>query len=101
MVPSSGGSRLELAVEERHYRLRTAALAILLLGAAGTLVATLWPLFPRLLGLVPLGIVLALGAWFLVVSRLRVAGPEEFLQQIERAGSAEPELPGTGAPPDG
>jgi hypothetical protein len=87
--PVPGGSRLSFRVLGEEYRLRTAAVAILLLGALGGLVVALWPFFPRLLPLLPLGVVLALAAWFVVLSRLRVSGPMEFLDMVSAvAGGA-------------
>jgi hypothetical protein len=78
----SGGSRLSFRVEKSEYHLQLPAVTFLLLGAAGGLVLLLWPLYPRLLRLAPLGVVLALASWFLVLSRLRVSGPREFLETV-------------------
>ena len=64
------------------------AVVILLFGTAGALATMLWPFYPRLLGLAPLGIVLSLAAWFLVASRLRSSGLEEFFAAVEREASA-------------
>ena len=80
--PSSSGSRVIFRVEQRHFALQRAALAILALGAAGGITATLWPFFPALLGLAPLAVVLAIGAWILVASRLRTSTPDEFLELV-------------------
>ncbi|HEX5761316.1 MAG TPA: hypothetical protein VF121_19185 [Thermoanaerobaculia bacterium] len=92
VAPEAGGSRVVLAVEESEYRLHTPAVVVLLLALAGSAVAVLWPLFPRLLAAAPLGLALALGGWFLIVSRLTTAGPEEFLAQLaaEAEGNGPP-----------
>ena len=88
--PVPGGSRLTLRVARSEYRLRTAAVACLVLGGLGGSVLVLWPFYPPLLRLAPLGVVLALAAWFVVLSRLRVSGPEEFLETVAAvAGGAE------------
>jgi hypothetical protein len=58
------------------------AVAFLVLGALGATAAVLWPFVPALLTLVPLGLVLALGSWYLVVVRLRNSGVEEFLDAV-------------------
>jgi hypothetical protein len=55
---------------------------VLAIGGAGGVSTLLWPFFPHLLELVPLGAVVALGAWMLVVTRLRNSGPEEFLEAV-------------------
>lgn len=79
------GSRLVLEVEESRWELHRSAVAVLALGAAGALAVTLWPFFPGLLALAPVGGVLAFVAWFLVVSRLRTSGAHEFLEQLSAA----------------
>jgi len=88
--PATIGSRVILRVEDRRYRLQWTALAILALGAAGGITATLWPFFPSLLGVAPLAIVVAIGAWILVASRLRTSTVEEFLELV--AGDPEHSL---------
>jgi hypothetical protein len=91
--PVPGGSRLILRVARSEYRLRAGAVSLLVLGGLGGSVLVLWPFYPRLLRLAPLGVVLALAAWFVVLSRLRVSGPEEFLETVAAvaggAGSTE------------
>jgi hypothetical protein len=85
-TPAGEGTRLALAVEEAAYHLHSASVAVLLLALAGSLVTVLWPLFPRLLEVAPLGAALALAAWLLVIARLKNSGPEEFLAQVAAAG---------------
>ena len=56
----------------------------------GGISAVLWPLFPeRLLPFVPLGLVMAIGAWLLIVSRLRSAGPQDFLDTVAELAEEE------------
>ena len=52
-----------------------------------------WPLFPQLLPVAPLGAVLAVGGWFLVLPRLRGHGPEEFLASVAGHAGAETGTP--------
>jgi hypothetical protein len=87
VTPSGGGARLAFVVEESGYRLHRTAVAILALALAGAVATVLWPFFPRLLVLAPVGLALGLGAWLLVVSRLTNSGAEEFLAEV--AGGAE------------
>ncbi len=47
------------------------------------------PFFPDLFQLLPFAVVLSLAAWFLVVSRLRSSGPEEFLGDLADSLAAE------------
>lgn len=93
--PLPGGSRLSMAVETSEYRVQAAPAVFLLLGATGGLVLILWPLYPRLLRLAPFAVVLALAAWFLVLSRLQVSGPREFLDLVAmvagKGGEKKPE----------
>ena len=89
---SGGGSRLTFVPEEIHYGLNGSAVAILVLASLGGLLTVLWPFYPKLLAAAPLGAVIALSGWFLVVSRLRTSGPDDFLAQVAveaGAGTAE------------
>jgi hypothetical protein len=78
----------EISSEIRWHHLRSelhvhrAAVVILALAAAAGLGTLLWPFFPVLIRLVPAAILLSLSAWWLVVSRLRTAGPREFLDAV-------------------
>jgi hypothetical protein len=80
--PAGTGSRVTFRPEQSIYYVQTAAVVILLLAAFGGVLTFLWPFFPRLLPVAPFGAVLALGGWFLVVSRLRSSGPEDFLAAV-------------------
>lgn len=80
----AGRQRLVLAVAERHDQVQGAAVMILLLSAFGAVFTVLWPFFPSLLPVAPFGAVLALGGWFLVVSRLHNSGPEDFLGEVRK-----------------
>lgn len=87
--PAGGGSRVTFRPERSIYYVQTAAVVILLLSAFGAGLTFLWPFFPKLIAVAPFGAVLALGGWFLVVSRLRSSGPEDFLAAV--AANKEPE----------
>ncbi|MEZ5330502.1 MAG: hypothetical protein R2991_00295 [Thermoanaerobaculia bacterium] len=84
-----GGSRLDLEVESSRWEIHRSAVMVLLLGAAGALSVTLWPFFPALLSVAPVGGILAFVAWLLIVSRLRTSGPEEFLAGLAAAETVE------------
>ncbi len=80
--PLEGGSRVAFRPEKTFYYVQTSAVVILLLAAAGGVLTLLWPFFPKLMPMAPFGALLALGGWFLVVSRLRTSGPDEFLAAV-------------------
>ena len=90
VTPDGHGSRVVFRPVAQDYYLETSAIVVLLIAAGGALLTVAWPLFPQLLPAAPLGAVLALGAWFLVLSRLRGEGPEEFLARV--AGHAGVEI---------
>lgn len=80
--PAEGGSRVVFRPEESVYYVQTASVMILLLAIAGGSLTVLWPFYPQLMAVAPFGAILALGGWFLVVSRLRTSGPDEFLAAV-------------------
>ena len=83
-LPESSEIRSEIAWHHlrSELHLHRPAVAILALAAAAGLGTLLWPFFPVLIRLVPAAILLSLSAWWLVVSRLRTAGPREFLDAV-------------------
>jgi hypothetical protein len=85
-----GGSRVVFLLEERVDHVHTPAVVILLLAVLGALLTVLWPFYPKLLPVAPFGAILALGGWFLVVSRLRTSGPDEFLELVAGLGEDPP-----------
>jgi hypothetical protein len=88
-TPADGGTLLHFAQEERTDWLHTPAVAILVMAALGGVLVILWPLFPRLLPVAPLGAVLAIAGWMLVVSRLQSSGPAEYLGSVAARARAE------------
>ena len=91
--PAAGGSRLVFRPESSVYYVQTAAVMILLVAIAGAGLVLLWPFFPGLIAVAPFGAILALGGWFLVVSRLRTSGPDDFLEAVAGPHSPDPSLP--------
>lgn len=90
------GSRLTLHVERSDLRLQGPAVLVLAIAAGGTAAVVLWPFFPELLPLAGIGLVLAVAAWFMILSRLQNSGPEEFLRFVEEHGTAGGEAGGEG-----
>lgn len=86
----ASGTDLLLRVEDSAYRINRGAALFLVVGALGGISAVFWPLFPeRLLPFVPLGLVMAIGSWLLIVSRLRSAGPQDFLDTVAEIAEEE------------
>ena len=89
--PIPEGSRVVFRAEESSHYVQTSSVAFLLIAAAGGLMTVIWPFFPQMLPIAPFGAILALGGWFLVVTRLRASGPDEFLDVVAaEAGGAPP-----------
>ena len=79
---TSEGSRVVFRPEESIQTVQTAPVAVLLMALGGAALTVLWPFFPNLLPVAPFGALFALGGWFLVLSRLRTSGPQEFLAAV-------------------
>ncbi|HEX4498331.1 MAG TPA: hypothetical protein VIE43_21825 [Thermoanaerobaculia bacterium] len=105
ILPTREGSRLVFRPESTVYHVQTQAVMILLLATAGGLLTLVWPFFPRLLSIAPFGALVALGGWFLVISRLRTSGPDEFLMAVTAheggvgRDDLSPNPPGNALPP--
>ncbi len=84
--PAMEGSGVIFRPETSIYHVQTASVMVLLLAVCGGLLTVLWPFFPELIAVAPFGALLALGGWFLVISRLRTSGPEEFLAAVAAQG---------------
>ncbi|HWM92551.1 MAG TPA: hypothetical protein VN493_17435 [Thermoanaerobaculia bacterium] len=80
--PAEDGARVVFDPAESDLYVQMASVMILLIAVAGALLTVLWPFFPWLLPISAFGAILALGGWFLVVTRLRTSGPEEFLAMV-------------------
>ncbi|HSM14695.1 MAG TPA: hypothetical protein VLA66_11570 [Thermoanaerobaculia bacterium] len=75
--------RVAWELEESHLEVHRGSVVVLSLAAVPLVAVLGWPLWPPLLALAPLAAVLGLLAWWLVVSRLRSSGPEDFLAALE------------------
>lgn len=105
-VASGRGGETEVAFhpERSEYWVWTPAVVVLLVAVAGAATTVLWPFYPQLLPVAPFGALLALGAWFLVVTRLQNRGVEEFLELVavhaaDAAGGGGSESPEAGIQP--
>lgn len=91
-VASHGqGSEVRFQVERSEYHLWAQAVVVLAIGGLGGVMTVLWPFWPRLLELAPLGAVLAFGAWMLVVARLHNRSADEFLEAVATIATAQDE----------
>lgn len=90
IAPGASGSRLTWRLESSELELHTSAVGLLTLSAIVLVAASAWPFHPPLLALMPFAAVVGLLAWWLVVSRLRNSGPEDFLAVV----AADREPPG-------
>ncbi len=88
--PAEPGTRLTLRTEESHLRVHRPAVAILSIAGVACVGTLALPFFPRLLAALPLAAVLALAAWFLVLSKLHSSGPDEFLALVAELAEAGP-----------
>lgn len=79
---TENGACLSLREIRSRWRVQISAVVVLLVSAAGGIVAALWPFFPNLIPLAPFGAVLALSGWFLVISRLSTSRPADFLRTV-------------------
>ncbi len=86
---AGGGSRVSFRTEETVFYVQTAAVGILVLAAAGGVLTVVWPFFPALLPLAPLGGIVALSGWFLVVSRLTTSTPDDFLRLVAEVAAGD------------
>jgi hypothetical protein len=91
--PKGEGSRLVFRPDQAVYFVQTSAVMVLLLATAGGVLTILWPFFPNLLAAAPFGAVIALGGWFLVITRLRTSGPDEFLEAVAAQVEDVPQTP--------
>jgi hypothetical protein len=84
------GSGVEVRVEplREELHLQWNAVVVLGLAALGALTAVLWPFVPALQPLLPFALLIALSGWFLVVTRLRSSGVEEFFAAVGKVLTA-------------
>lgn len=91
IAPAGAGSRVAWRQLESHLEIHRSSVAVLSIAAVPLLGVLGWPLWPPLLSFAPVAAVLGLLAWWLVISRLRSSGPEDFL-----AALSPPPSPGKG-----
>lgn len=87
LTPIPTGCRVSWELERSDLRIHRPSFSLLALTAAFVLPVSAWPLYPPLLGLLPLAGVMGFLAWFLVLSRLQSSGPEEFFSTIAEPDS--------------
>lgn len=80
--PKGGGCVLQYKEDHSAYRLDRASVMILVAAALGCLVTLFAMFIPALLPVLPVGILLGIGAYLVVIARLRNSGPEEFLEAV-------------------
>ncbi|HET9765788.1 MAG TPA: hypothetical protein VFS60_03005, partial [Thermoanaerobaculia bacterium] len=79
------GSELTVEVVEARWWLHRTAVALLLAAAVPAVAGVLWPFYPVLAPLVPLGLVLGAASWLAILARMRHRGPAELITDVERA----------------
>jgi len=85
ITASATGSRVAWRQLESHLEVHRSSVAVLSIAAIPLLGVLGWPLWPALLAFAPLAVVLGFLAWWLVISRLRSSGPEDFLAALASA----------------
>lgn len=78
----AAGSKVRFEQDHSAYTVDRGSLMILVAAAIGCLFSLLAIFFPKLLPLMPVGILLAMGAYLVVIARLRNSGPEEFFESL-------------------
>lgn len=76
-------TELAFAVEREEFKLPRVLVGLLLCGALGAVTALGWPFVPRLGKLAPMGALIALAVWFLVLAKARYVGAEVFFDRVE------------------
>lgn len=82
VTPDGQHSRVRFDIQEQIYRVQYSAFFLLTLGAVGGILTVAAPLVPTLWPLVPVGVILAVASWLLIVSRLHNSGPEQFFEEL-------------------
>ena len=83
-IESTGETRSRIAFEPENddYRVDRGSVMILIAAGIGCLITIFAMYIPRLIPLIPIGILLAIGAYIVVIARLRNSGPEEFFEAV-------------------
>lgn len=77
-------TRVVFTPESSRLVVERSSVAVLSFAAVPLVITIAWPFWPALFPLVPFAAVTGLVAWWLVVSRLRSRGPEEFLAALAK-----------------
>lgn len=80
--PAAAGSRIHFEKDHCAYTVDRGSLMVLAAAAVGCLFSLLAIFIPKLLPLMPIGILLAIGAYLVVIARLRNSGLEEFFGSL-------------------
>ena len=93
---AGGRARADLTLSQTaaHYQLHLTGVAMLAVAGLGALITILCPFFPGLLPFLPIGILLAVAGWLVVVSRVRMSGLDDFLGTVESLLGEAPTSPG-------
>ena len=98
-VGAGGGTEVTFTEEAAAWRVHRPAAGLLFVALLGSLACVLWPFFPALVPLAPMGLVLGVGAWLVVLSRLRNQGMAELIEDVEgRLAEVAPGERGEGPP---
>ncbi|MDX1997647.1 MAG: hypothetical protein SF066_07985 [Thermoanaerobaculia bacterium] len=76
-------TELGFTVEREEFKLPRVLVGLLLCGALGAVTALGWPFVPGLGKLAPMGALIALAVWFLVLAKARYVGVEVFFDRVE------------------
>ena len=79
---AAGGVELAFDVAAAAWSIHRTAVGLLVIAGLGALATLLWPFVPALGPLAPMGLVLGVAAWLVVVSRLRHHGVAELLEDV-------------------
>ena len=77
-----GGCTLTFQEDHSAYQIDRGSVMILVAAAFGCLVSLLAMFLPKLLPLLPVSILISIGAYIVVIARLRNSGPEEFFEAV-------------------
>lgn len=80
---AGGGTEASFTEEAAAWRVHRPAAGLLFVALVGSLACVLWPFFPALVPLAPMGLVLGVGAWLVVLSRLRHQGLAELVEDVQ------------------
>ena len=86
----AGGVELAFGIEGAQWRVHRTGVGLLVLAAVGALAMVAWPFVPAIAPLAPMGLVLGVAAWLVVLSRLRHHGLAELAADVAERLEAQP-----------